>query len=231
MHDLYAGTYIQEEDEERSKALASTLASESIAAPRKRDREASRRALLDAGIDLFSTLGFEAATTKAIAARAGLNEQLISRYFGGKAGLLAAVYVDFIERRDNDARYAAEPESRDAIAEIRRFMRFKHRHIAEVAQLLRIVMPQMIVDPSLLPQLDDPALLRGGAILAQRLDALKERGAILPDTDTRRIAAIVAAQSISLSFLMRLMSGGHDREVLRLIDVFADALGRGIARE
>ncbi|MDB5714987.1 MAG: transcriptional regulator [Sphingomonadales bacterium] len=201
---------------------------DALVPPRKRDREASRRLLIDAGIELFSTLGYEAATTKAIATLAGFNEQLITRYFGGKAGLLAAVYLDFIERRENDALYALEPLSHDASEEIRRFMVFKHRHIADIEKLLRIVMPQIILDPSLLPMINDPSVLRGAVVLADRLRALQATGAIRADADLRRIATLVVWQSISLSFLMRHMSGGRDGEVLRLIEIFAITLGSGL---
>lgn len=200
------------------------------ASARKRDREASRRALLAAGIEIFSAQGYDAATTRAIAAAAGLNEQLISRYFGGKAGLLAAIYVDFLTTRDNDGLYEAEPLGDSAEAEIRHFMRFKHRHIVAIDKLLRIVMPRLILDPSLAPMLNHGPGLRGAEVLAGRLDRLKAMGLVEPQADSRRIALIVAMQSISLSFLVRTMSGGKEGEVLRLIDLFAASMAGGIAR-
>jgi hypothetical protein len=138
------------------------------------------------------------------------------------------VYLDFIERRDNDALYALEPSSHDASEEIRRFMVFNHHHIADIEKLLRIVMPQIILDPSLLPIINDPSVLRGAVVLADRLRALQATGAIRADADLLRIATLVVWQSISLSFLMRHMSGGRDGEVLRLIDVFAVTLGSGL---
>jgi AcrR family transcriptional regulator len=47
----------------------------------------SRRKLLDAALAEFAEKGYAGATVRAIAARAGVNTQLISYYFGGKAGL------------------------------------------------------------------------------------------------------------------------------------------------
>ncbi|WP_169731981.1 TetR/AcrR family transcriptional regulator [Glycomyces arizonensis] len=47
----------------------------------------SRRRLLDAALAEFAEKGYAGATVRAIAARAGVNTQLISYYFGGKAGL------------------------------------------------------------------------------------------------------------------------------------------------
>ena len=70
--------------------------------PRKRDKEASKQALLRAGLDVFSKYGYEASTTKMVAAEAGLNEQLITRYFGGKSGLLLAALAAFIDEEADD---------------------------------------------------------------------------------------------------------------------------------
>jgi len=49
-----------------------------------------RRAVLDAARELFAELGFERATMRAVAARAGVDAALIYHYFGDKDGLLSA---------------------------------------------------------------------------------------------------------------------------------------------
>lgn len=199
------------------------------APPRRRNREASRRALLDAGIALFSQQGYDAATTRAIAAHAGLNEQLITRYFGGKAGLLTAVYAHFLEQRDNDAAYAALPLAGSAGEEIGRFLHWKHEHLHAIASLLQIVLPQLVRDPALAPGFDNGITQRGALILAGRLDALKAMGKVRADADTARVAQLVIWQSLALSFLMRRFAGDRDREILRLIDIFAQEMGAGLA--
>ena len=58
---------------------------------RRRDAERSRARILEAALIEFSEHGFAAARTNSIAARAGVNPQLISYYFDGKAGLYAAL--------------------------------------------------------------------------------------------------------------------------------------------
>ena len=50
----------------------------------------ARRAVLDAARELFAELGFERTTTRAVAARAGVDPALIYHYFGDKDGLLFA---------------------------------------------------------------------------------------------------------------------------------------------
>jgi TetR/AcrR family transcriptional regulator len=54
---------------------------------RQRDAERSRQRLLTAALEEFSAHGYAGARVGTIAARAGLNPQLITYYFGGKAGL------------------------------------------------------------------------------------------------------------------------------------------------
>jgi TetR/AcrR family transcriptional regulator len=55
---------------------------------RRRDAERSKRLLLEAAVAEFAAHGLRGARVEAIAARAGVNKQLISYYFGGKQGLL-----------------------------------------------------------------------------------------------------------------------------------------------
>lgn len=60
-------------------------------AERKRDPERTRERILDAALAEFGEHGFAGARISAIAARAGVNQQLISYYFDGKAGLYQAL--------------------------------------------------------------------------------------------------------------------------------------------
>jgi AcrR family transcriptional regulator len=50
--------------------------------------------LLNAGKTLFSKSGYEQTSTAAIAREAGSSESQLIRYFGGKAGLLEAIFND-----------------------------------------------------------------------------------------------------------------------------------------
>jgi TetR/AcrR family transcriptional regulator len=54
---------------------------------RQRDPERTRARILDAAIEEFSAKGFAGARVSEIAARAGVNPQLIAYYFDGKEGL------------------------------------------------------------------------------------------------------------------------------------------------
>lgn len=56
---------------------------------------ATREKLINAGLDLFGSMGYDAATTRRLAERAGVNLAAIPYHFGGKEGLYHAV-VRFI---------------------------------------------------------------------------------------------------------------------------------------
>lgn len=53
--------------------------------------EDTRAALLDAARETFVEQGFDGATVRAIAARAGVDAAMVNHWFGGKEGLFAAV--------------------------------------------------------------------------------------------------------------------------------------------
>lgn len=55
--------------------------------PKKRDAEATTERILVAAQQTFHDKGYDAATTREIADRAGVNLALITRYFGSKRGL------------------------------------------------------------------------------------------------------------------------------------------------
>lgn len=60
-------------------------------AERKRDPERTREKILEAAMVEFGEHGYAGARISAIAGRAGVNQQLISYYFDGKAGLYRAL--------------------------------------------------------------------------------------------------------------------------------------------
>ncbi|MEU7182611.1 TetR/AcrR family transcriptional regulator [Streptomyces celluloflavus] len=64
---------------------------DSEAGERRRDAQGTRLLLLKAASDLFAERGYERATVRDIAARAGVNQALLFRYFGSKKALLGEV--------------------------------------------------------------------------------------------------------------------------------------------
>lgn len=69
--------------------------------------EDARRRLVEAGIEIFGIYGFEAASTRHIAEKAGVNLAAIPYYFGNKEGLYRAV-AEYIANDDEPAASTAE---------------------------------------------------------------------------------------------------------------------------
>ncbi|WP_054811925.1 TetR/AcrR family transcriptional regulator [Nocardia arizonensis] len=70
------------------------MSGESTAPGRRKDATATRAALLTAARTLFSERGYEGTTVRAIAAKAGVNQALLFRYFGTKDDLFRAALTD-----------------------------------------------------------------------------------------------------------------------------------------
>jgi len=58
----------------------------------------TREALLLAALDVFGRSGFDAASTRAIARAAGVNQALIGYHFGGKQGLYLGVFEHIVSQ-------------------------------------------------------------------------------------------------------------------------------------
>jgi len=74
-------------------------ATATIERPRRRDAQATSAAILEAAKSQFARVGYERATLREIAAEAGVDVALVSRYFGGKEGLFtealkASIHTD-----------------------------------------------------------------------------------------------------------------------------------------
>jgi AcrR family transcriptional regulator len=82
----------------------------------RRDGEATRQRLLRAALDLYTTIGFRATTTPAIAARAGVAEGTIYRHFSGKEHLLNEVYRN-AQRWGSGLVKETEPNGQHTVAE------------------------------------------------------------------------------------------------------------------
>ena len=81
------------------------------------DQGSSRSRLLQAAKRLFALQGYEHTATSAIAREAGTSESQLMRYFGGKVGLLDALFNDAWAEINERVRKVAQdaPSTREAI--------------------------------------------------------------------------------------------------------------------
>ena len=77
----------------------------------------SRARLLAAGKELFAREGYEQASTASIAKAAGTSESQLVRYFGGKAGLLEAIFNESWTPLNDEVQrlIAGAPHAREAV--------------------------------------------------------------------------------------------------------------------
>ena len=80
----------------------------------------SRSRLLVAGKELFARVGYEQASTAAIARAAGTSESQLVRYFEGKAGLLEAIFNESWKPLNEEVQklIANAPHARDALTSV-----------------------------------------------------------------------------------------------------------------
>ncbi len=141
----------------------------------KRQRDQQSR-LLSAARALFSQKGFDATSTREIAARAGCNLALINYYFGSKEGLLAGILKAEMEEGAPDLLDAlSKPGS--ATEQLARFIDLAIDHFADDGDFLRISHREIIQRGS--PFLDTLVVPIERVIgeLAKRFNASSVRGA------------------------------------------------------
>lgn len=80
-----------------------------------RDADATRRRLLDAGLEEFSAKGIAGARVDAIAERAGVNKRMLYYYFGSKDGLFREILRQKLTAR-TEALRAVRPGDVDRMA-------------------------------------------------------------------------------------------------------------------
>lgn len=195
---------------------------------RQRDRQASTRALLEAGIEAFSTLGYDAATTREIAHRAGLNEQLITRYFGGKMGLLIAIYRDLVERQEDDRAYEASPLQSDPQSEMLHFLRHKQRHFHATRKLITIVVTRMLINPVEAAAHDTSFLGHINEVFVARMAAFRDTGSLRPDCDLKLLSEALIMHAFMRSIIQPAMTDSETDGIEEALSAFVNDLCQGI---
>ena len=121
---------------------------------------ANRRRILHAAADHFLARGYAATTVRSVAEAAGLSQESIYKTFGGKAGLLKAVYdrsiagddspIPVAEREHAQAVRSAETPSAAAMAWSQMVVAIGVR----IGPLLSVVMAARDIDPAIRDLLD-----------------------------------------------------------------------------
>ncbi|NDG84414.1 MAG: TetR/AcrR family transcriptional regulator, partial [Proteobacteria bacterium] len=125
--------------------------------------------MLAAALKLFAQKGYENTRTLEIAKESGANEALITRYFGGKEGLLLAILKD-----EDSAQSLVEAESARSSAldfpkvseglplreALKIFFRQGERHVLAKEEFMRIAMSRMLIDPAVAKAVEERFIQR-----------------------------------------------------------------------
>ena len=198
---------------------------------KKRCRETSSRKLLEAGVEVFAQVGYDCATTKLVAQRAGINESLINRYFEGKAGLLLAIIRQSNECENLEAQISQFSRGDTVEKEILNYFMASLEHFESNNDLMRVLLSRAMVDPEISAEMQKQMHCKGGIQrLIEDLKAFQKRGDIRVDVDVEKAAFCIRAQAFSLGFLFHLVMGVDRKQVAALMSDFAKNYSEGLLR-
>jgi AcrR family transcriptional regulator len=176
--------------------------------PRRRDAAATRGALLVAARELFDANGFRGTTVRMIGERAGVDQALIARYFGGKSELYQAVLADAAAQPEVAADDGPPPRERTTREVVDLLLARVDEH--GVGPVLRAVMA---------PETDAETLEAVGTRLRERVivpltRSLEADGAADPKLRAELIVAqLLGVMTARANGALPLVAGA-DREVL-----------------
>lgn len=147
--------------------------------------ERTRRRIRDAAAELFASRSFNAVSTRAIAARAGVDAALIHHYFGSKEGLFDAVMAEGVDPVGVVAQVTAQPREDWGVSVVRAMERI---WTSPAAPALRALIRRALSDSRspLRPWVTRTILTP----MARQLD--------LPEPEASRRAALVGSHLIGM---------------------------------
>lgn len=144
----------------------------------------SRDRIVRAAARVFSEAGYRGATTRRIAAAAGVNEVTLFRHFGSKDELIREA-IAFSGRRDDFTPLPARPE--DPAMELTTFSREQLHHLFRVRSLIRTCMGEGNERPEILSRATDRPISVHRELLAY-LRRLQSAGFADGDADVEAAA-------------------------------------------
>jgi AcrR family transcriptional regulator len=192
-----------------------------------RDRSAKKKALISAATSLFARRGYEATTTREIAARAGCAEGLIHRYFGGKSGLLFDI-VRLHVAQDRSTT-VERPACATLEAEIGALMDWQLDHLWEEREFLRVAFSCAILQPRLGRLLRKYMPARTG-LIAQRMRGYRQ-GHVPDDEEIEGVARTLISISFDFGFIRPAILRQNRKQTKLLARKAAILLSRSIPAE
>lgn len=205
-----------------------TLHSAAPPEPGKHDRQRRQRSLVEAANTVFAEHGYDAATTREVAERAGCSEGLIHRYFGGKRGLLLAV-MEAKAGEVLEGHRAALPDRDNVQDDIEQVLLWPLDVLWEHRDFMRVSVAQATIDPELGRSVAGRIHNQRVALVLEKLRRHQDAGRIRPDVDLEAAAQAIAGFGFMLGFMGQVVIGMDRRDVRRVALAFASLLTRGMS--
>lgn len=190
-----------------------------------KDRAATEARILNAARAVFARRGYDAAGLREIAEAAQANLSLISRYFGGKEGLLTALTDQFVaSRREGKLSYPPQDTLED---EIYSYLHEKLRDDLKDEDIVRLIVSRAAIDA----EFREKGRVHSDGLADEnfriRVRRLQDNGKVSPDINIDLLFAGVMHVSFSVNFFGAIVAGRPDTEIDALFHGFAAALAQG----
>ena len=194
----------------------------------KHDKDGRQTCLIEAGTEVFAEKGYDAATTREVAERAGCSEGLIHRYFGSKRGLLIAILDQKAETIMEDrARGVPIRESLDE--EIEQLLLWPMQQYWEKRAFMRVAVSQAAIDADVGHTIGDRVNQAHVTFMTERLRAHQAAGTVRADIDAGAIAMAISAMNFAMGFFAQVAFDMDRGEVEQQMRETARVLARGLA--
>ena len=195
-----------------------------------RDKEQRQLALIDAANAVFAERGYDVATTREIAERAGCAEGLIHRYFAGKRGLLLAI-LEHKGQVLTSEWGAALPDLDSVRDEIEQILLHDIRLKSERSNFMRVSVSQAAIEPDIGAAIRDGVRARQVEFIAAKLQRHQDAGRIREDVNIAALSTAISGLGFATGFMYVVAFGGARKDAERIAREAAAAIARGIAPE
>ena len=193
-----------------------------------KDRAATEARILNAARIVFAQRGYDAAGLREIAEVAQANLSLISRYFGGKEGLLMALTDQFVASRREDG--LPYPPQKTLSEEIYNYLHAKLLDDLKDEEVIRLIISRSAIDAEFRKKGAENLDGKADANFRERIESLQDRGAVSPDMDIDLLFAAVMHVSFSVNFFGAMIGERPQTEIDALFKGFAAVLAKGLPR-
>ena len=195
---------------------------------RRKDKGRRRQELIDAANAVFAEHGFDCATTREIAERAGCAEGLIHRYFNGKRGLLLAILESKAAHVSDDL-LVALPDRKTVLEEVEQLFDWCLNTYWERRDFMRVSVSQAAIDPGIGRSISSGINNRQVTLVRDKLERHRATGRIRPDADLEAIAYSLTGLGFAIAFLFQVCFGEDRRLARRILMQAAESTTRGLA--